>query len=699
MKVFLLGLGCWLFSLSVLAQGTHAHLEERLVAFLEYARAGRNVSDSVKLAQALQLKDSIVVAGHTDLLADMYALTARLHRQLGRMGRAELDCKQAIALGYQSQDSLWVADMWDVLGDLYTLEKRSINALDCQFRALQLRERYDTSQVSIPLSYHGVARAYIQIGKYPEAATYLDKAIALKKTLGDTTQMGAFHILYADIYRLTGEYAKAEANYLRYVRKRLKQKNYDGLYIIYEGLAETYLAWGKTDKAEEYYLLALDAAQKQNRQRNMGIMLLNLGALYKKTGRQADAERAFQDALAATSNVDSRVYQLSAYHNLYQLHKDRGNIGQALANLEAYATLQDTFRTETVNAQVDNYKASLDLEQRERELAALDAENKKGKRERNLLLLGLGLLSVMLLTLVHLYRSRNTVLKNLTQEQAQTSALLREKEELLDNLQQTNLQLIQADKMASIGLMTAGIAHELNNPVSAISAAVDALKMDYDDLKPLLDAWVAFQQQSPEHPVQWPQVQQQYADLDVPYIATELGHLLQTISNGTQRASDIVRGLRVFSRDTHDEALPYRPEEGLDTALTLLGHKMTPQIVIHKDYRFQDEIICQAGRINQVFLNVLDNAVQALDGQGNIWIGTEKADTYCRITIRDDGAGMDESTRQKLFEPFYTTKAVGQGTGLGMFISYAIVQQHGGSIGVESVVGEGSRFDILIPLV
>jgi len=613
------------------------------------------------------------------------------------MRNAELFFQQGLQKGQKYKDSLWVASAWDRLGDFYALEERSFLSLDCYFKALQLREAYDPSHKSVADTYHGIARSYLQTGALTTAAEYLEKSLKLKKELNDTLRLGIISTLYGDIYRQKENYALSEKHYLKDIPKRLKQNNYEGLTISYLGLAQNYQDWGKYKDAETYYLKALQTAETIKRQRNIGLILLKLGALYKANGQADRAKAVFRRAIETCTAVDSRIYQLNAYRNLYSMYKDDGNLPKALEYLELYAIVQDSASKESLNMKIEDYKAAFELKEREKEIIQLDSENKQGKQLRNVLVGGILLLLISLIFVVALFRSRNKALKGLNQEQANTKALLREKEQLLEHLQQTNLQLIHSEKMASIGVMTAGIAHELNNPVSSIHASVEALLMDYKDLMPLFEKLVQLQKNPATSAIISEELKILVHDIDMGYLSGELQTLMKTIINGSQRTSDIILGLKTFSRDTGDELLPYRVEEGLETALTLLHHKLKNKIRVEKSYQFNGVIQCQISKINQVFLNVLDNAIQALGEEGSIFIETKAGAGSCIITIRDTGPGMDAATQQKIFEPFFTTKEVGKGTGLGLAISYAIIQQHQGDITVDSAPGKGTTFILTLP--
>ncbi|NUO01961.1 MAG: tetratricopeptide repeat protein [Saprospiraceae bacterium] len=680
------------------AQEGHAYFKQRVEYFRALSVKGNNVANIEVINGAKALNDSLLRARQYELTPDLLLAIGRLHQQLGRMGNAEFFYREGLQRGQKYKDSLWVAAAWDRLADFYALEERSSLSLDCYFKALQLRETHDPSRKSIADTYHGIARSYIQTGALTTAVEYLEKSLNLKKELKDTLRLGIINTLYADIYRLQGQHALSEKYYLKDIPKRLQQNNYEGLTISYLGLAQNYQGWGKYRDAEIYYLKALQIAEAIKRQRNIGLILLNLGTLYKANGQDDRAKAVFRRAVETCTAVDSRIYQLNAFRNLYTMYKDDGNLPKALEYLELYATVQDSASKESLNMKMEDYKAAYELKEREKEIAQLDTENKQGKQLRNVLIIGILLLLLSLIFVVALFRSRNKALKELNQEQANTKALLWEKEQLLDHLQQTNLQLIHSEKMASIGVMTAGIAHELNNPVSSIHASVEALRMDHKDLMPVFEKLAVLQKSADTNPAIVEELKTLVSRIDMGYLSEELQTLMNTIINGSQRTSDIIQGLKIFSRDTGDDFLPYRVEEGIETALTLLHHKLKNKIQVEKSYQFNGVIQCQISKINQVFLNILDNAIQALGEEGTIFIETKAQNGWCIITVRDTGTGIDNATRQKIFEPFFTTKEVGKGTGLGLAISYAIIQQHRGEIRVDSTPGEGTAFIITLPL-
>jgi len=276
-------------------------------------------------------------------------------------------------------------------------------------------------------------------------------------------------------------------------------------------------------------------------------------------------------------------------------------------------------------------------------------------------------------------------------------SLAMENAKIYTELQAAQLQLVQSDKMASLGQLTAGIAHEINNPVNFISAGIDALKQNYQDIKEILLEYLSLDaEKNNTEKIKEIRLKQKQFDLDG--ILEEIAQLYTSIKNGAQRTTEIVKGLRNFSRLDEDVLKKANIEECLDSTLIILRSQIKERIEVIKEYGHVPEILCFPGQLNQVFINILNNAAQAIEGQGKIWIKTRADSDYIEIRIKDSGKGIPQDVKNKIFDPFFTTKDVGVGTGLGLSISNGIIEKHKGKISVESVLGEGAEFIILIPV-
>ena len=267
----------------------------------------------------------------------------------------------------------------------------------------------------------------------------------------------------------------------------------------------------------------------------------------------------------------------------------------------------------------------------------------------------------------------------------------------MEKLKSTQSQLIDSEKMASLGQLTAGIAHEINNPINYISAGINPLKRDMADIESLYQKFMEAASNG-YNPDKLNDAKQFSEEIESNFLFTEIKSLLEGMEEGASRTKEIVMGLRNFSRMDEDAVKVANVNEGLDSTLMLLRNKIKNKITIKKDYGEIPPIECYPGKLNQVFMNILNNSADAIKDEGEIGIRTWGDNNFIYVSIKDNGIGMSENVRKKIFEPFYTTKDVGQGTGLGLSISFGIIEKHKGTITAKSKKNEGSEFIIKLPV-
>jgi signal transduction histidine kinase len=274
----------------------------------------------------------------------------------------------------------------------------------------------------------------------------------------------------------------------------------------------------------------------------------------------------------------------------------------------------------------------------------------------------------------------------------------------LEELKKAQAQLVSSEKMASLGQLTAGIAHEINNPVNFTYAGALSLKTDFNELIQLLEQYrlVTLENVTTALPL----AKDMEKKVAYPEIRYEIDELLVSVKRGAERTAEIVKSLRTFARLDEDTLKKADIEENLDATLVMLNSQYKERIEIVKKYGKVPQIECFPGQLNQVFMNILLNAIQAIEGSGKIYISTSypaahangKYKEAVEISIRDTGTGMSEEVKQNIFEPFFTTKDVGMGSGLGLSVSFGIIEKHKGEIKVFSELGKGSEFAIILPL-
>ena len=274
----------------------------------------------------------------------------------------------------------------------------------------------------------------------------------------------------------------------------------------------------------------------------------------------------------------------------------------------------------------------------------------------------------------------------------------RELELTLENLKQAQSQLIQSEKMASVGVMTAGIAHELNNPINFMSGNVFPLKQDLEEIFALLEKYekIIEEKELGEYFAELETIKQ---EMDFTYLIQEIHSLLDGIEEGASRSSQIIKGLRSFSRLDDEACQFYDIHDGIEASLVLLQNKIKDKkITVRKDYGEFEGLECFPSQLNQVIMNILTNSIQAVEeGKGSLFIQTVSSAIGIKIIVKDNGKGMDPEVKKRMFDPFFTTKEVGQGTGLGLSISYGIIEKHKGNIDVISEPGKGTEFIISLP--
>jgi len=268
----------------------------------------------------------------------------------------------------------------------------------------------------------------------------------------------------------------------------------------------------------------------------------------------------------------------------------------------------------------------------------------------------------------------------------------------LQEIQQAQGQLLQSEKMAAIGQLAAGITHEINNPVGFVASNLGSLDTYLRDIFALLDAYAELEEACQTDAAALLKVRDLKQQKEIAFVREDIAQLIAESRQGLVRVIKIVSDLKNFSRAESNDWRRVNLQEGLDTTLNIVWNEIKYHCTLHKEYGEIPEVYCIASQINQVLLNLLVNAAQAIPGKGEITIRSGQVGNEVFIAIADTGTGIPAEVLPRLFEPFFTTKPVGKGAGLGLSIAYGIVHKHGGRIEVDSTVGKGTTFTVWLPI-
>lgn len=407
-------------------------------------------------------------------------------------------------------------------------------------------------------------------------------------------------------------------------------------------------------------------------------------------------ENEAQEAEYAREEAEAQK-EAQNYRNEAEALLRSGNVEASIDRMNKANELQDKLARSQRQRQLDSVRNAHFIETQLQEIELLtqqrSLQNQKiaeAKKSRNFLIVASLLILAIAGLITYLFFTKRKAHKTL----ADTFFQLNKAHE---DLKVTQTKLVEAEKMASLGQLTAGIAHEINNPVNFISGNLHPLREDLKDLMEILALYEGtIKAKGLEEPFREALASREAVDLDT--VKEEITELMSGIEEGASRTSEIVQGLRTFARMDGGEPQYFDLHQGLDSTLALLKNQLA-DIEVIREYGELGEIEGYPGRINQVLMNLLSNAIQAMPDGGWLQIKTtQESPDEISISIQDTGEGIDKEIQQRIFEPFFTTKDVGKGTGLGLAISLGIIQQHHGNIVVESQKGQGTQIIVRLPV-
>lgn len=614
----------------------------------------------------------------------------------GNFEQAQKELSESLSIFTMLENSIKMADAYQGLGNVYRRSGQLAKALEAHLICKKIREERGGSQQIIGWSCHNIGTVFLATKEWDKALEYFEKALehydGLDNYYDQATTLNNVFVVHYRQGRLDAALQSIEK--ARHIFQQQGQHLREGTTLINIGELLTKLK--RPTEAQKKLEQAVVIFEQLKDSTYLPMAINTLGYLHHDQGRHQTALQYFQRGLALAQAKNDIHSMMEVHESLAEELGDLNRHQEALVHFKAFTKWKDSLDVLASKAELNAIKAELELTQVEQENERLRLDQNRISRERRWLILGLILFLLTGIVGGLAWVNRRRAFSRLQHQKEEIEQLLAEKDRIFEKLKDAQLQLIQSEKMASIGQLTAGVAHELNNPIGFVSANAVALQQDVRDLQQFLNVAKVFNTDPSKENRQ--QLLDTYQQMDIGFLDQEIQSLIESIIRGASRTRDIVTSLRTFSRNTTEVFALSDIHEGLDSTLTILNSALGNGIELIRDYGEVPPIRCQITKLNQVFLNLINNAIQAIDGEGKIQIQTRHIDDQVRIRICDTGKGMPESVRKRIFEPFFTTKEIGTGTGLGLSISYGIIEQHHGTIAARSREGKGTTLEMWLPI-
>ena len=580
-----------------------------------------------------------------------------------------------------------ICDSYRLMGIYYECRAEYSKAIEWHLKNLALSEKINDNESRLS-ALSDLSGQFHFLKQYDKAKFYVKEAIRLSEiTPTKPRSVSVFYLNLGIYHRESNQADSALINYKKSLEIKKKIRDSTGIANVNINISTLFIDRQKYAEAQPYVSYNLAYHLRKNDEVNIWFDYFNQAKIYIGQKKYLLAQQNLESALLAAQKIKSKQKELETYQLFSRFYQDQGDYKNALEMSQKFQQLQSEIINLETNKSVIELREKYEATKREQQNKVLTAELEAQKWQKQtvaIVAVGVTLLALLAGLAWWQNRKKNRLLSHKNEElQAQKAQL----ENTLQRLHQMREQLILSEKMASVGQLTAGIAHEINNPISFVANNVQALKLDLADITELLT------QEQRQNPA--------FVELN-----QEIQTLMASIERGVDRTSNIVQGLRIFARNEEGEFTKVDLHQCIDAAVTLLRFEIRDRCQIIKRYGTVPLLNGLSGRLNQVFLNILTNAVQAVlsvhpeaaPPTGLIEIVTLKALNWIEVRITDNGSGMDEATRKRIFEPFFSTKPVGEGTGLGMAICYGIIEQHRGTIKVLSEKGQGTTIVIELPI-
>ena len=628
-------------------------------------------------------------------LADGYNAKGRAYSQLGNFQEAILSFQEAQKFFEEIQDQTGEANILSNLGSIYYMLGNNTKALELHFESLKISEQVD-NKLRIGTALNNIGTVYSSSpNTINEALTNFKKSLEVFKEINLESGMAITAMNIGEVYFLESKYDSA--TYYHEVALTLCDGTIDATFPLTQ-LGEINSILGNFRKAYEFHNRAIEISEKSEAKFELTQSLIGMAKTQKLQQNFEGAIRSLERAKILAIEIDAKNELVEIYQNMAETHAQIGDFRAAYENELNVKSVKEIIAKTSTEKMIQQLQFEFQLDKKEAEIEILqkDTELKNAAVFNQRIIIIASLVALILFVIISIYLYRNNLHKQkanrLLQFQKEEIRSQREiAESAYDKLISTQAQLIQSEKMASLGELTAGIAHEIQNPLNFVNNFSELSAELVDEMNEELEKGKIDEAKA---------------------IGNDLKTNLFKINSHGKRADSIVKGMLEHSRVNKGVKAPTDINSLIDEFVRLSFHGLrAKEKSFNADFKLEldpnlPKVNVVSSDIGRVILNLVNNAFYAVDEKTKAFpqdykpevvISSKKTENGIEIYVQDNGSGIPESIKEKIFQPFFTTKPTGSGTGLGLSLSYDIVKAHGGELKLESEEGIGTKFIILLP--